>query len=164
MITKSFTSLWNKMRSLIPRRKDDEFLRIVEELEIRLSENSDLFTAITENIADRIDADDVATEIDLSDIAYNIDLYDLVQHFDVDDIAHYVRQDLDTQEIIAGLDIDAGDVAEYMDALEVANCIDIDYDEITNRIDRDDLQLAQVDEDSIMNKVIEEVVSRLEGN
>ena len=51
-----------------------------------------------------------------------------------------------------------------MDALEVANCIDIDYDEITNRIDRDDLQLAQVDEDSIMNKVIEEVVSRLEGN
>ena len=164
MITKSFTSLWNKMRSLIPRRKDDEFLRIVEELEIRLSENSDLFTAITENIADRIDADDVATEIDLSDIAYNIDLYDLVQHFDVDDIAHYVRQDLDTEEIIAGLDIDAGDVAEYMDALEVANCIDIDYDEITNRIDRDDLQLAQVDEDSIMNKVIEEVVSRLEGN
>ena len=106
----------------------------------------------------------VATEIDLSDIAYNIDLYDLVQHFDVDDIAHYVRQDLDTEEIIAGLDIDAGDVAEYMDALEVANCIDIDYDEITNRIDRDDLQLAQVDEDSIMNKVIEEVVSRLEGN
>jgi hypothetical protein len=152
------------MRSLIPRRKDDEFLRIVEELEIRLTENYDFSRVITENLVETIEAEDVAREIDASDIAYNIDMYDLVQHFDVDDIAYYVRQNLDTAEIVAGLDIDAGDVAEYMDALEVANCIDFDYDEITNRIDRDDLQLAQVDEDSIMNKVIEEVVSRLEGN
>ena len=55
-------------------------------------------------------------------------------------------------------------MADEFDINEIASCIDIDYDEVRAGLDLDAFQPAEVDEDSIMNAVIEEVVSRLEDN
>ena len=156
MITKTFSSLWNKMKSWVPRR-DDNFLRIVEEVEFRITENQDFLLRVAEEISNQggIGADEVAYHMDTSDVAHEMDAYE---------IAGYVADDIDTGDIAEQLEIDAQAVADEFDINEIASCIDIDYDEVRAGLDLDAFQPAEVDEDSIMNAVIEEVVSRLEDN
>ena len=162
MITKTFSSLWNKMKSWVSRRDTsadvgDNFLRIVEEVEFRITENQDFLLRVAEEIASQggIAADDVAQNMDASEVADYIDSYE---------IAGYVAEDIHPSEIVEELEIDAQAVADEFDINEIASCIDIDYDEVRAALDLDAFQPAEVDEDSIMNAVIEEVVSRLEDN
>ena len=153
MITKTFSSLWNKMKSWVPRR-DDNFLRIVEEVEFRITENQDFLLSVAEEIASQ---GGIA-----ADVAQEIDHYDVAQEIDTDDIANLIGQELSPSDIAEY--IDHYDVAQEIEIEEIASCIDIDYDEVRAGLDLDAFQLAEVDEDSIMNAVIEEVVSRLEAN
>ena len=154
MITKTFLSLWNKMKSWVPRR-DDNFLRIVKEVEFRITENQDFLRSVAEEIASQggIAVDDVAYYMDTSEVAHEMDAYE---------IAGYVAEDMDSGDIAEQLEIDAQAIADEFDIKEIASYIDIDYDEVRAGLDLDAFQPAEVDEDSIMNAVIEEVVSRLE--
>ena len=156
MITKTLSSLWNKMTFWVPR-KDDNFLRIVEELEFRITENDDFLLRVAEEIvsATSVTSDAVAQHMDHSEVAQEIDVYQ---------IAGYVAEDIDLSDIAEQLEIDAQAIADELDITEIASCIDIDYDEVRAGLDLDAFQPAKVDENSIMNAVIEEVVSRLEAN
>jgi hypothetical protein len=156
MITKTFSSLWNKMKSWVSRR-DDNFLRIVEEVEFRITENDDFLLRVAEEIASQggIAVDDVAQHMDHNEVAQEMDAYE---------IADLIAGDIHPNDIAEQLEIDAQAIADEFDITEIASCIDIDYDEVRAGLDLDAFQPAEVDEDSIMNAVIEEVVSRLEAN
>lgn len=154
MITKTFSSLWNKMKSWVPRR-DDNFLRIVEEVEFRITENQDFLLRVAEEIASQ---DGIA-----ADVAQEIDHYDVAQEIDTDDIANLIGQELSPSDIAEY--IDPYDVAQEIEIEEIASYIDIDYEEIRAGLNHDEIQFTQIDEDSIIQNVIDEVVSRLqEGN
>ena len=150
------SSLWNKIKSWFSR-SDDNFLRIVEELEFRITENDDFLLRVAEEIASQ-------GAIAADDVAQHIDHYDVAQEMDASAIAEYVAEDIDLSDIAEQLEIDAQAIADEFDTNEIASCIDIDYDEVRAGLDLDAFQPAKVDENSIMNAVIEEVVSRLEAN
>jgi hypothetical protein len=81
-------------------------------------------------------------------------------------VAQFVKEgledDIDTDEIIRKVvrQIDASDVASYMDASDVASNLDIDSSEIAERV-MDDLDMSSLAEELNYDKLVEAVVSRL---
>jgi len=161
------SSLWNKIKSWFSR-SDDNFLRIVEELEFRITENDDFLLRVAEEIASQ-------GAIAADDVAQHIDHYDVAQEMDASAIAEYVAEDIDLSDIAEQLEIDAQAIADEFDTNEIASCIDIDYDEVRAGLDLDAFQDAfrsmmrrnlpsPVEVDTIVNAVIDEVISRLEAN
>ena len=83
-----------------------------------------------EDVAAHIHACDIAEEIDISDIVYEIDMSDIVYELDQQDIAERVTQNFD---------LDYSEIVQHMDTDEVA-CQMVDYldlEEIARHADVD---------------------------
>jgi hypothetical protein len=99
--------------------------------------------------------------IDRKDLAWHVDTPDFRQN-----VAQFVKEgledDIDTDEIIRKVvrQIDASEVASYIDTSDVACYLDIDSSEIAERV-MDDLDMSSLAEELDYDKLTEALVCKL---
>ena len=160
MITQTLTSMWTGAKAWFPRRRPSAE-ELAEEVSFQLAYDDSFKMEIAALMAGSFDVDEIAQQVDVHDVAYSLDINDIAS-----EVVDYI--DIDYDELGENVDMDslAENVSEHLNVTD-----QIDYARINEELDYDQIFLVQeVDEQDVLNlmpsidAIIEEIVSRLEGN